>query len=54
MHTGGKRGHEGPQYARGSVPMTPHPTPMQPLIAVEDVHTYYGKSHILHGVSFHV
>ena len=22
-----------------------------PLIAVEDVHTYYGKSHILHGVS---
>jgi len=23
----------------------------EPLIAVEDVHTYYGKSHILHGVS---
>ena len=28
--------------------------PMQPLVAVEDVHTYYGKSHILHGVSLHV
>ena len=27
---------------------------MQPLVAVEDVHTYYGKSHILHGVSLHV
>ena len=34
--------------------MSPHPTPMQPLVAVEDVHTYYGKSHILHGVSLHV
>jgi branched-chain amino acid transport system ATP-binding protein len=26
----------------------------QPLIQVEDVHTYYGKSHILHGVSLEV
>jgi branched-chain amino acid transport system ATP-binding protein len=26
----------------------------QPLVLVEDVHTYYGKSHILHGVSLHV
>jgi branched-chain amino acid transport system ATP-binding protein len=26
----------------------------EPLIAVEDVHTYYGKSHILHGVTLHV
>ena len=26
-------------------------TPVEPLISVEDVHTYYGKSHILHGVS---
>src|SRR6266446_2389071 len=34
--------------------MNPDATPMQPLIAVEDVHTYYGKSHILHGVSLHV
>src|SRR5262249_12132151 len=25
-----------------------------PLIAVEDLHTYYGKSHILHGVTLHV
>jgi len=34
--------------------MSPDPTPMEPLVAVEDVHTYYGKSHILHGVSLHV
>jgi len=34
--------------------MTPDSMPMQPLVAVEDVHTYYGKSHILHGVSLHV
>jgi branched-chain amino acid transport system ATP-binding protein len=26
-------------------------TPAQPLVTVEDLHTYYGKSHILHGVS---
>ena len=26
-------------------------TPKDPLIVVEDIHTYYGKSHILHGVS---
>src|SRR5436853_7935571 len=25
-----------------------------PMIAVADVHTYYGKSHILNGVSLHV
>jgi branched-chain amino acid transport system ATP-binding protein len=29
-------------------------SPMQPLVTVEDVHTYYGKSHILHGVSLTV
>ena len=28
--------------------------PMEPLVAVEDVHTYYGKSHILNGVSLYV
>jgi len=27
---------------------------VSPLIAVEDLHTYYGKSHILHGVSLTV
>ena len=26
-------------------------TPKDPLVTVEDLHTYYGKSHILHGVS---
>jgi branched-chain amino acid transport system ATP-binding protein len=26
----------------------------QPLVKVEDIHTYYGKSHILHGVSLEV
>ena len=25
-----------------------------PLVLIEDVHTYYGKSHILHGVSLKV
>src|SRR6266576_3424747 len=34
--------------------MSLDPTPMEPLVAVGDVHTYYGKSHILHGVSLHV
>src|SRR5881398_1957423 len=27
---------------------------MEPLLAVEDIHTFYGKSHILHGVSLQV
>ena len=26
----------------------------EPLITVDDLHTYYGKSHILHGVSLTV
>jgi len=29
-------------------------TSTQPLVQVEDVHTFYGKSHILHGVSLAV
>jgi branched-chain amino acid transport system ATP-binding protein len=29
-------------------------TSAEPLVLVEDVHTYYGKSHILHGVSLTV
>ena len=31
--------------------MSPDALPIAPLVAVEDLHTYYGKSHILHGVS---
>jgi branched-chain amino acid transport system ATP-binding protein len=27
---------------------------MDPLVLVDNIHTYYGKSHILHGVSLHV
>ena len=27
---------------------------LEPLVTVEDVHTYYGKSHVLHGVSLQV
>jgi branched-chain amino acid transport system ATP-binding protein len=34
-----------------SPPQTPVPTP---LVEVQDLHTYYGKSHILHGVSLEV
>ena len=26
----------------------------EPLVKLEDIHTYYGKSHILHGVSLEV
>jgi len=33
--------------------MTSPPTP-EPLVVVEDLHTFYGKSHILHGVSLSV
>ena len=29
-------------------------TQATPLVLVEDVHTYYGKSHILHGVTLEV
>jgi branched-chain amino acid transport system ATP-binding protein len=29
-------------------------TPPEPLVRVENIHTYYGKSHILHGVSLEV
>jgi branched-chain amino acid transport system ATP-binding protein len=32
----------------------PGDTTVQPLVKVEDIHTYYGKSHILHGVSLEV
>jgi len=34
--------------------MSPREPLRQPLVQVEDVHTYYGKSHILHGVSLEV
>jgi branched-chain amino acid transport system ATP-binding protein len=34
--------------------MTPPQAPNESLVAVEDVHTFYGKSHILHGVSLTV
>src|SRR5207344_975310 len=27
---------------------------MTPLLTVEDIHTYYGKSHILHGISLQI
>jgi branched-chain amino acid transport system ATP-binding protein len=29
-------------------------TSAEPLVLVEDVHTHYGKSHILHGVTLHI
>jgi branched-chain amino acid transport system ATP-binding protein len=34
--------------------MNPAPDPSEPLIAVEDVHAFYGKSHVLNGVSLTV
>jgi hypothetical protein len=30
--------------------MTSAATAPEPLVIVEDLHTFYGKSHILHGV----
>jgi branched-chain amino acid transport system ATP-binding protein len=29
-------------------------TPAEALVAVDNIHTYYGKSHVLHGVTLHV
>ena len=37
-----------------SAPETSQDKPADPLVTVEDLHTYYGKSHILHGVSLTV
>ena len=34
--------------------MTLPTPPDQPLVVLDDIHTYYGKSHILHGVSLQV
>ena len=34
--------------------MSPPDQTADPLVTVEDLHTYYGKSHILHGVSLTV
>ena len=34
--------------------MTSLPATPEPLVVVEDLHTFYGKSHILHGVSLSV
>ena len=48
-----KPGHDG-KLVRESATMSPDPKPKEPLVAVEDVHPYYRKSHILHGVSLHV
>jgi branched-chain amino acid transport system ATP-binding protein len=46
-----KPGHD---MLPGQAPMIRESTPMNPLVAVENLHTYYGKSHILHGVSLTV
>lgn len=34
--------------------MSPGDTSMEALVKVEDIHAYYGKSHVLHGVSLEV
>jgi branched-chain amino acid transport system ATP-binding protein len=46
-----KAGHDG--ACPTSAPMSTD-APVDTLVAVEDLHTYYGKSHILHGVSLRV
>ena len=39
---------------QGTLPQGTWTESAAPLVRVEDVHTYYGKSHILHGVSLDV
>src|SRR5262249_27680367 len=39
---------------RPKVCRSPSLTPMQPMLDVEGIHTYYGESHVLHGVSLPV
>ena len=34
--------------------MSAAPTAAEALVSVDNIHTYYGKSHILHGVTMHV
>src|SRR5437762_3724785 len=34
--------------------MTPNGAAADPLLQVEEIHTHYGKSHILHGISLEV
>src|ERR1700739_1175558 len=34
--------------------MSPGGAAVTPLLEVEEIHTYYGKSHILHGVSLEI
>ena len=47
----GRRRRSGKTPGAGGLPqdMSPRDPPRQPLVKVEDIHTYYGKSHILHG-----
>src|SRR6266700_4450034 len=47
-----KPGHDGQSLE--SAQMSPPATSNGPLVEVEDLHTYYGKSHILDGVSLKV
>ena len=34
--------------------MSAAPTAAEALVSVDNIHTYYGKSHILHGVTLHI
>src|SRR5258707_9457749 len=53
-HSGTAR-RAGPGMTAASTEDHPQKSPLSaPLLQVEDIHTYYGKSHILHGVSLEV
>ena len=59
LRRGPGRGNAGrdpkkPQGARGLSQDMTSATDLAPLVVVEGLHTYYGKSHILHGVSLSV
>lgn len=45
---------EGAQHRSPQGEGIPMSMPMNPLLQVRDLHAYYGKSHVLHGVNFEV
>src|SRR5207245_8001584 len=51
---GHARGDPGERPRAADLPRGVAMTPRAPLLAVEDLHTYYGEAHILQGVSMTV
>src|SRR2546426_11210068 len=51
LRRGARRGHPHPDPGRST---RPGGLPQELMLSLQDVHTYYGKSHVLHGVSLEV